>query len=201
MSRELNIKALKPHYSSRAVGSNKNMKTKNSLRINVLMPITLALLTGIFAFSLLVFYKTYQNPEFTGLIIGLLFMWVSIGIGSVLVDEIKTFEIKGQKLIIRKPLLLNKTIKDISHVKYTEYDWGESVYRTKMNGILIKIDDEKTIQLNKSNYKNAPEFISLLKSKCTEDRRIKMKSNYRKLIIVAALGAVILILIALDKVS
>ena len=164
------------------------------------MPIALSFQLGIFVFGLLILYKTYQNPEFIGLIGGMLFLWMSIGIGSLLFDELRNFEIKGQKLIIRKPLLLNKTEIDISQVKYAEYNWGESMYWNKMNGILIQIDSKTIVQLNKSNFKNSTEFINEIKSKCKQDRSIKAKFNSKKLIVFGAFGTLILILILLNKI-
>ncbi len=164
------------------------------------MPIALSFQLGIFVFGLLMLYKTYQNPEFIGLIGGMLFLWISIGLGSLLFDELRNFEIKGQKLIIKKPLLFKKTEIDISRVKYSDYDWGEGMYWNKMNGILIQLDNKTTIQLNKSNFKNAKEFITEIKKICKQDKTIKAKFDYKKLIVFGAFGGLILLLILINKV-
>jgi len=79
-----------------------------------------------------------------------MFLWLSVGFSTLLLDELRSFEIRNGTLIIRKTLLGKKTLVELSKVKYSEYDWGE-MYWTKMNGILLQFDSKRIIQVNRLN--------------------------------------------------
>jgi len=176
------------------------MKTKIGIKLIILLPILGILLLGFFLFGLFIIYKTIHNPELIGLIAGLMFLWLSVGFSTLLLDELRSFEIRNGTLIIRKTLLGNKTLVELSKVKYSEYDWGE-MYWTKMNGILLQFDSKRTIQVNRVNFRNSNEFIEMIKEKCPNDKTIKPKFDYRKLKVFAVFGIIILGLLLIYKLT
>ncbi len=115
------------------------MRTKISIKIIILLPIVGILLAGLFLFGLFILYKVIQEPDFIGFIVGFMFLWMSTGLGILLFDEFRSFEIKNKTLIIRRILSGKKTTIELSNVRFTEYDWGE-INWIIMNGILIQYE-------------------------------------------------------------
>ena len=174
------------------------MKTKISIILIVLLPILILVLLAFFLFGLFSLYKTVREPDLMGLVISLMFIWFSAGISSLLFNEFRSFELKNRTLLIREILSGRTTETDLSKVKYKEFDWGE-MYSIKMKGILLKIDQNRAIQLNRANFRNSNEFIGLIKEKCVSDESIELKTNYRKLKIFMIFGIIVLTLFGIHK--
>jgi hypothetical protein len=174
------------------------MKTKFSIKIIILLPILIILLLGLFSFGLLVLQKTIEKPEFMGFIVSYMFIWLSLGFISVLINEFRSFEIRNEKLIMTKPLIGKKTEIDLRSIKYKTYDW-DRMYGTKMEGILIRTDSKRTIQINQANFRNASDFIEKIKESGIYEENMKPNFDSKNLRIFLILGAILLILIGIFK--
>jgi len=174
------------------------MKTRFSNKLIILYPILGLFLLAFLLFGLLIIYRTIQEFDFMGLIVGSVFLWMSIGFGSLLIDKVIRFEISNGTLII-KYVLTGRMIKtELSNVKYKEFDWGE-MYWTKMKGIVIKIDNEKTEQISRPSFRNSTEFIDLITKSCDKDNSIRPNFDYKKLKVFLSIGGIILITLAIFK--
>lgn len=169
------------------------MKTKFSIRILILLPILIILLLGLFTFGLFALQKTIEKPEFIGLLSSYMFIWLSLGFISVLINELRSFEIKNGKLIITKFLIGKKSELDLQNIKYKTYDWGR-MFGTKMEGILIRTDSKRTVQINRANFRNASDFIEKIKNSGIYEENMKPNFDSKNLRIFLIFGAILLIL-------
>ena len=174
------------------------MKTKFSIKILILLPILIILLLGLFTFGLLALQKTIEKPEFIGFLVSYMFIWLSLGFIYILINELRSFEIKNGKLIMTKFLIGKTTELDLQSIKYKDYDWGR-IYGTKMKGILIQTVSKRTVQINRANFRNANDFIEKIKKLGIYEENMKANFNSKNLIIFLIFGAILLILIGIFK--
>ncbi|MDP2692029.1 MAG: hypothetical protein Q8O88_00135 [bacterium] len=174
------------------------MKTKISIKLIILLPIFGLLLVGVFVFGLFILYKIIQEPNFIGLIAVSMFLWMSIGFSYMLFDKIMSFEINNGILTTRKIFTRKEVKTELSKIKYKEYDWGE-MYWTKMKGIIIKTDNDKTETLSVSAYRNSTEFIDLIIKSCMRDENLKPNLGYKDARVFLSIGGIILLALAIYK--
>ena len=147
------------------------MKSKYSLRTRLLLSFLGVLLFGLIALGIIFIYiSTSGDLDHTGLIIGILFLWMGSGYAAITAGRIKSIELSGKTLIIRKPLLNKKTEIGLSKIKYL--DFQESLPLNTMKGIMIMHQDGTDI-INIKEYKNSRILTDLIKTNGIKDNSIR----------------------------
>ena len=174
------------------------MKTKFSIKIIILSTIILSFLIGLLTFGIIVLFDTIEKPEFIGFTASYMFIWMSLGFISFIINELRSYEIQNGKLITTKTLLGKKTEFELNKVKWLEYDWGGMGW-TKEDGIFIQTESKRTIQINKSNFRNADAFIELIKKAGVNEKTMKLNFDTKNLKVFLFFGVIPLILVGVFK--
>jgi len=95
-----------------------------------------------------------------------------------------------------KFLIGKKTELDLRSIKYKDYDWGR-MYGTKMNGILIRTDLKRTVQVNQANFRNASDLIEKIKNSGVYEENMKPNFYSTNLKFFLIFGVILLILVGI----
>jgi hypothetical protein len=153
---------------------------------------------GILSIGILLFL--FEN-EISGMLIvsGTMFLWMGLGYLGLLLMNMKTLELKDEKLIIGTFFGLNKkqySFKDIKSINPMSFSNLFASYP----GLLVKLKDERQIHLHEMEFKNFAYFKKVITDKVDRDSTLEIEiwTPFAKTFV--AIGGLILLSFVIVKI-
>jgi len=175
------------------------MKIRHNIRYLILLTLIAIFIFGFISLGLFVIYKSLLTSiDIMGIITGTILLWIGLGYLTLIVEKIKTMELRDRILVIKKPFLNKRYEIELSKIKYCDFEW-QMTWNT-MRGILIKVNN-KIEQISIKEYRNSKDFIDLIKKNCEIDNSLKPLIWTRAFKIFLLIGLILLLGLIIFKMT